>query len=150
MAAYCRGVDRIDPELGRSVFHPDAVADYGDMFQGTGFEFIDFVCEAHRGFLTHTHQIGSISIAVDGDTAASECYVTARLRAENPGGGFVDILSYGRYVDRWARRDDVWRIAHRRYLHEMDETRTIEAGGFAVAGRRDRTDPSYEVLGATR
>ena len=36
LAAYCRAVDRLDMELGRSVFHDDAIADYGVMYQGTG------------------------------------------------------------------------------------------------------------------
>ena len=27
-------------ELGRSVFHEDAVADYGAMYQGTGYGFM--------------------------------------------------------------------------------------------------------------
>ena len=146
LVAYCRAMDRIDVELTRSVFHPDAVADYGAMFTGTGYEFADFIATVHPGLETHVHHLGSIAITVDGDTAGSEAYVLARLRSRDPDGTRTDIISHGRYVDRWQRRDGIWRIGHRRYLHALDETRTITAPLFPVDGARDRTDPVYDVL----
>lgn len=147
LAAYCRAVDRLDMELGRSVFHEDATADYGAMYHGSGHGFMEFVRAAHLTMQTHAHQIGSITIHVDGDHAGSECYVIVRLRAASPDGTLTDVVSHGRYVDRWERRaDGVWRIAHRRYLHTMDERRTVEAVSFPTAGSRDREDPSYTVL----
>jgi len=33
---YCRAMDRVDSELGKSVWHADGLADYGPMFQGPG------------------------------------------------------------------------------------------------------------------
>ena len=36
-------MDRINDALGRSVFHADAVADYGAMFPGTGHGFIELL-----------------------------------------------------------------------------------------------------------
>ena len=102
---------------------------------------------AHLTMQTHGHHIGGITIRVDDDRAGSECYVIARLRMASPNGALTDIVSHGRYVDRWERRaDGVWRIAHRRYLHTMDERRTIEAASFPTTGSRDREDPSYDVL----
>jgi ketosteroid isomerase-like protein len=147
LAAYCRAVDRIDMDLGRAVFHDDAIADYGAMFQGTGHGFMDFVRAAHLTMQTHSHHIGGITIRVDGDRAGSECYVIARLRAQSPDGALTDIVSHGRYVDRWERRaGGPWRIAHRRYLHTMDERRPIESASFPTTGSRDPDDPSYAVL----
>lgn len=147
LAAYCRAVDRLDMDLGRAVFHEDAVADYGAMYQGSGYGFLDFVRAAHSTMQTTGHHIGGITIRVDGDLAGSECYVIARLRRASEGGALTDIVSHGRYVDRWERRSDgVWRIAHRRYLHTMDERRTIEAVSFPTTGSRDADDPSYAVL----
>lgn len=147
LAAYCRAVDRLDMDLGRAVFHEDAIADYGAMYQGTGYGFMEFVRAAHLTMQTTGHHIGGLTIRVDGDHAGSECYVIARLRLASPDGTFTDIVSHGRYVDRWERRaDGAWRIAHRRYLHTMDERRTIEASSFPTTGSRDAADPSYEVL----
>jgi len=146
LAAYCRAVDRLDMELGRAVFHDDAVADYGAMYQGTGHGFMEFVRSAHLTMQTHSHQIGSITIRVDGEHAGSECYVIVRLRAAAPDGALTDVVSHGRYVDRWERRDGTWRIAHRQYLHTMDERRPVAATTFPTTGSRDASDPSYAVL----
>lgn len=50
---YCRAMDRIDPELGRSVWHPDGTADYGPgRFSGNGREIVDRVCLIHAKLLT--------------------------------------------------------------------------------------------------
>jgi hypothetical protein len=146
LAVYCRGMDRIDVDLARSVFHPDAVADYGAMFRGSGYEFVQFHAEVHPAMETHVHHLGSISITVDGDHAGSETYVLARLRSRNAEGELSDTISHGRYVDRWERRQGIWRISHRRYLHAMDDTRPVVGAVFATDGTRDRTDPSYAAL----
>ena len=80
LARYCRGMDRMDDDLARSVFHPDATADYGEgIYQGTGYGFVDFARASHEAMVTHHHQIGTISIVIDGETAGSECYVRAQL-----------------------------------------------------------------------
>lgn len=143
---YVRAMDRIDDELGRSVFHPDAPADYGPMFQGTGHGFIDFVHAAHATMLVHTHQLGSIAIRVDGERAASEAYVTVTLRRRAPDGTLLDTRSFGRYLDRWEKRSGRWAIAARRYLHEMDDCRPVEGNAYATEGKRDRSDPSYALF----
>lgn len=146
LADYARGADRIDLELLRSVFHPEATADYGAMFQGSGYEFAEFLDAVHPGFQSHHHHLGQVIIRVDGDRAGSEAYVIARLRSVNEDGSVTDTTSYGRYVDEWERRDGAWRIARRRYLHHLDEARRSAGGSFETAGARDRTDPSYAVL----
>lgn len=69
-----------------------------------------------------------------------------RLRSRAADGRLHDIVSLGRYVDRWERRDGAWRVTERRYLHTMDETRPVVAYGFATTGSRDGDDPSYGVL----
>lgn len=143
---YCRAMDRIDDELGRSVFHADAGADYGAMYQGSGHGFIDFVHERHAAMLVQTHEVGNISIDVRGDSAGSEAYVTATLRFKADDGELHDIVGKGRYIDRWERRDGRWAISHRQYLHEMDDLRPVSGSRFATQGLRDRSDPSYAVL----
>jgi hypothetical protein len=37
------------------MFWPEASADYGEMYKGTGYGFIDFVMEAHLNFVAHSH-----------------------------------------------------------------------------------------------
>jgi hypothetical protein len=146
LADYARGADRIDVDLLKSVFHPEAVADYGAMFTGTGHEFAEFLGAVHPSMETHHHQLGSIAIRVDGDRAGSETYVIARLRFRNEDGSLTDITSYGRYVDLWERREDRWRILRRRYLHHMDQAVPTPGGSYPTSGARDLTDPVYGVL----
>lgn len=142
---YSRAMDRIDDRLGYDVFHEDATVDYGEMFQGTGHEFIDFVHKAHSTMLVHQHMIGNILIELDGDRAGSESYVTATFRIRQDDGTLMGMRSQGRYIDRWERRGDAWRILHRQYLHEMDESWPA-VQQFVSRGQRETSDPSYAVL----
>ncbi len=143
---YCRSMDRIDPELGYTIWHEDAVADYGEeVYRGSGRGFIDHVCEQHRRTLTHSHQITNIIIELDGDRAASESYVTATLRIMR-GDQLMQIMTWSRYIDQWSRRDGRWGIDKRVAIRDFDEIRDATAMNQLDRGRRDRTDPSYAVL----
>lgn len=144
---YCRAMDRIDTELGYSIWHEDGTADYGpEVYQGGGRGFIDFVCEQHRGVLTHVHQVTNIIIELDGDRAASESYVVADLRIAR-GETLKQITSWGRYIDQWSRRDGRWGIDKRLSVRDFSEIRDVTAMPHSTPGRRDSSDPSYAVLG---
>ena len=116
---YCRGLDRMDREMCDTVWHPGGTGDYGAIFNGTGEEFLDWVWPVHASMRRHSHQITNVLIEVDGDRAISEAYVTVCLRSEPAPGHLVDIVSRGRYVDQWARRDGRWAIEHRRYVDDL-------------------------------
>jgi hypothetical protein len=140
---YGRSMDRLDRDLGYAVFWPEATADYDkQMFQGTGHGFVDMVMEAHLAFVAHSHQFSNIVIEIDGDSARSETYGDVTLRRVDGSGQCFDIRNLGRYVDRWQKRGDEWRIIARTYLHDFDES-TPSKGDFATTGRRDRLDASY-------
>ncbi len=145
---YCRALDRMDRELALSVWHPDGTADYGAMYQGSGAGFVDWVWEAHAALERHSHQITNVLIEVDGDRAASEAYVTVVLWGRPDPDRVVEIVGRGRYVDLWTRRDGRWAIDARRYVHDMQTTTELAATATdtSPASRRDRADPSYEVL----
>ncbi len=143
---YCRAVDRIDPELGYSVWHQDGTADYGeDVYQGSGRGLIDHVCQQHRQTLGHSHQISNIIIDLDGDRAGSESYVTATLRVPK-GESLLQISVWNRYIDLWSCRDGRWGIDRRVTVIDFDEIRQVQPLSKATRGSRDRKDPSYTVL----
>lgn len=143
---YCRAMDRIDAELGYTVWHEDGVADYGEeVFQGTGRGFIDFVCEQHRKTVTHVHQVTNVLIELDGDTAGSESYVFSDLRFMH-GQQLKQVTTWGRYLDRWSRRDGRWGIDKRMAVRDFAEVRDASAMPLPARGARDRTDPSYTIL----
>jgi hypothetical protein len=140
---YARSMDRLDRDLGRSVFWPEATADYHEqMYQGTGYGFIDMVMEAHPNYTAHSHRFSNILISIDGGTATSETYGDVTLRRIDPDGRCIDSRNLGRYVDRWERRGGEWRIIARTYLHDFDQSGP-SAGDFLTTGRRDRLDASY-------
>jgi SnoaL-like domain len=146
---YCRAMDRIDHELGYSVWHTDGTADYGvDVFVGRGHDFIDHVCRQHSGLLTHSHQMSNIIIELDGDHAGSESCVTATLRMKRDD-RLIQMMVWSRYVDRWSRRGGKWGIDHRIAIIDFDETREVTPLTGRAGGSRDRDDPSYEVLKGT-
>ncbi len=143
---YCRAMDRIDHELGYSIWHADGSADYGaDVFQGSGRDFIDHVCKQHASLLTHSHQVTNIIIELDGDKAGSEAYVTATLRMMR-GDKLVQMTVLSRYIDIWSKRDGRWGIDKRVTIMDMDEIREVTPMKQHDRGKRDRSDPSYAAL----
>src|SRR5215213_5971575 len=110
---YCRGVDRADSALVASVYHADGTDDHGS-FKGLGVDFAEYVVRRLSGRYDATmHTIGNPRVCFTGpDSADVESHVCARQRrADN---GQVVLESFGgRYIDRFERRDGVWKIAHR-------------------------------------
>lgn len=144
---YCRSVDRIDPELGYTVWHEDSVADYGEnVYQGSGRGVIDHICSQHRHALAHSHQVSNIIIELDGDFAGSESYVTANIRMTRDE-KLLNISAWCRYLDRWSKRKGRWGIDKRVTLFDFDEVREVTAMNHPGLDSRDRSDPSYKILG---
>jgi SnoaL-like domain len=147
---YCRAVDRLDEPLGHSIWHEDGTADYGAGFYvGPGKGVIDLICRQHRGTTAHSHQVTNILIELDGDRAGSESYCFATLRMEREGTP-LQMSVWTRYVDRWSRRAGRWGLDHRIALRDFDEIREVTPMSAERRGARDRSDPSYAVLGELR
>lgn len=141
---YCRSMDRIDAELGYSVWHEDGIADYGSIFRGTGRGFIDWVCAFHRTLDGQSHQLGVPLIQVHGDRAVSETSVTAALLFTK-GGRQQMSAGRARYLDRWSRRNGRWAIDERRAVPDFSVTTRVDV--LWGEGKRDRSDLSYTLLG---
>ncbi|MEM7569242.1 MAG: nuclear transport factor 2 family protein, partial [Pseudomonadota bacterium] len=60
-------------------------------------------------------------IELEGDVAFGEIYFRAFHRIEEHGLD-RDFLIWGRYIDRYERRDGVWKIAHRTELNDTSRT----------------------------
>lgn len=142
---YCRSVDRLDIAVGYSVFHEDSHADFGDSYVGTGRGWIDHVCERHKDFLHHSHQVTNIIIEIDGDRAGSESYVFATLRRQD-GDSIILHEVWARYIDTWSKRDGDWGIDDRLCIVDYLSIREVETLPGDPRSRRDETDPSYSVL----
>ena len=148
LVRYCRGVDRLDRELLLSAYHPDAIDDHG-VFVGDAAAFADWAFAYHvENQLSTHHMVFNHTLELQGDTAHSEIYWT--FFGENrikP-----DTLAFGRYIDRFERRDGRWAIAARvcvsEAVNELATTALPAAYRAALMGNgpsaRDRTDRSYE------
>jgi hypothetical protein len=112
---YCHGLDRFDRDQAM-IWHEGGLAEYEGIFSGTGAGFLDWVWPVHEGFERTSHQVTNILIAVDGDSATSETYVTVCLR-----GAETDIVGRGRYSDTWSRRDGRWAVDLRRYSDDIQQ-----------------------------
>jgi hypothetical protein len=144
---YCRGMDRRDDALALAVWHADGTADYGaGVFQGSARDFVAQVSRNHLRRTAHAHQIATVGIIVAGDRAASEAYVTVRLRSSGADGGETEEVFVGRYLDRWSCRAGRWAIDHRVWVLDFHEADRPVTSRLAGTGRRDRDDPSYAVL----
>lgn len=143
---YCRSVDRLDVPLGHSIWHDDGYADYGaEVYQGDGRGVIDHICAQHGRTLHHSHQVTNILIELDGDRAGSEAYHFACLRVAS-GERVKQISVWGRYIDRWSRRDGRWGLDRRLTIRDFDEIRDVMPLADHDIGQRNQGDPSYAVL----
>ncbi|MTV82763.1 nuclear transport factor 2 family protein [Secundilactobacillus folii] len=130
LTRYCRGLDRIDEDLIRSAFFSDALIGFpGDVYQGPVDGFVKFLSKEMRDFERTQHFLGNCYIELDGDVAYVETYLMANHRAtmQHKWHG-KHVTLWGRYVDRFEKREGEWRIAQRRLL--LDFQRDDNAGGW--------------------
>lgn len=144
----CRGVDRLDAELIRSAYHPDAFDDHGP-FKGTREEFIAWVLPfMRREYASTSHHLSTQSIEVDGDVAHVETYAIV-VQQKQSGEQTVQLVANTRYADRFEKRHGDWRIAHRIVIMDSARTDTVAAwvGTSPITsmtmGTRDTSDSSY-------
>ncbi len=145
---YCRALDRIDNELGYTVFAEDSEVNYGPTFpSGTGRAFIDDMLEQHRHMIATHHMMTNILIKVDGDKAVSETYMYAACKMPGKEGKTITVEARCRDIDNWECRDGKWVVVKR--IVAGDNTRILshyrDLENYNT-GRDDKSDPSYAVL----
>jgi hypothetical protein len=146
VSRYFRAMDRVDDELGYSIFHDDGYGDYGPgIFAGPGRELIDWLNAYNRTLVTSHHQMSNCTIRVQGDKAASETYVTAAL-VRSDEAGYVLRRVYGRYIDRLSRRDGRWAIDHRFYRRDFYWEERVDGIFIGDSATRTPEDPSYRAF----
>ena len=137
---YVRGADRRDGALMHSCYHADAVDEHG-MFDGPGHEFVDRLMASRPGRGITNHMLGQSLIEIEGEMAVAETYFLALHRLLGDASlSERDFILAGRYIDRFERRDGVWKIAHRRAV--LDQMRMDPAAddwnGSTLAGKAHR------------
>ncbi|MEC3948229.1 nuclear transport factor 2 family protein [Sphingobium sp. HWE2-09] len=144
---YCRGCDRRDFALVRSLYHDDAIDDHGAMFTGGPDAFVAWLPEATAHWDLTRHSISNSLFAIDGDRAEGEHYVEAWHRTRGPDAQQFIVL--GRYLDRYERREGVWKFSYRSLVYDhgsivpVDEESMTRMSNDAPNGRIGRDDPSF-------
>ena len=148
-AKYCRGVDRGCPDTIMEAFHDDASIVSG-AFNGNAKEFsveIGKLLDQVSPRVMHT--VTNHWIEIDGDNAVGESYVFAYqlVQGDDP----QDSLTGGRYIDKYERRNGVWKISHRTFVMDWNDTSPskdlMSLGMFEamVKGTRGKEDPVFAL-----
>ena len=145
---YCRGVDRLDWDLVRSCYHPDATDEHGS-YSGGIDGFIAWISAGLPRFESTTHFTGNQLVEVTGDVAWAEHYaIVFHRRGATAAEPAADLIVNVRYIDRMERRNGEWRIGKRVVIADSEKLETVEGSWLNLAqlppSRRDRTDYSYK------
>jgi hypothetical protein len=144
MMRFCRGIDRLDPEVVLSTYHPDAVDDHGP-FKGSPEEFVRWMIDEWApGLEMASHSVTNERFNIEGDVAFGECTIVFFGRLTEQRGVRFGVA---RYLDRYERRHGEWRISYRTVVSDGLGVLRPENGlpvleGYP-SGRRDREDLSY-------
>ncbi len=128
---YMRGLDRLDRDLLLSLFAEDAWCDYG-FTKGTAEEFVGFAITALQDHAANQHMIGNVLIDIEGDEAFGEVYFNAYHKVAGEA-GFEDVIIAGRYLDRYEKRNDVWKFVYRSERVDWSRTAATQDTYFDLA-----------------
>jgi hypothetical protein len=156
ITAYAHAIDRRRWDIMQNLFHDDAQFAFGTI---TG-DWRDFVEQARAVIdpcLATQHQLGQVMFNFEGENIChTETYMTA-MHTIPPGhpnedvfppkGVIYSAVIAGRYVDRFEKRKNEWRIANRTGLYDWREFREVEGVdmsefGEEACGYHDDRDPS--------
>lgn len=147
---YCRGVDRLELDLVRECYHPDAIDDHGS-FRGGVDDFLAWIGRLLPKYDVTMHFLGNMLVEFSPDSpdvARAETYGVAIH--QKPGAAPELNLTIGfRYLDSFERRGSVgWRIADRlcttEWVRAVDPASIFPVGDrFLRGGRGERSDPVF-------
>jgi hypothetical protein len=150
---YLRGIDRNDGELVQDAFWPDALVDHGhSKFRGEGIGAY-FADVSKHATVNQTHFVMNIVYELNGDLATTEAQALYIAETERNSVPYLFCRCI-RYIDRWEKREGVWRVFHRTVVETWNKIDAIverypyDPG--IIHARGDRRDPSYELFELTR
>ena len=137
---YAHGLDRLDPDLVRGAYWPDAIDEHG-YFNGPAMELVPLVIKSQSRWRATMHCILNHMVALeqDGQFARGEIVNVTYLFGPEQGGrgDACCAMWWGRYLDRYEKHGDVWRIIHRVNVHDRTALFDEAPMDFPVALFRD-------------
>jgi hypothetical protein len=127
-------------------------------YQGSANGFIEWAMEKLGSAGRGVHFIGNILIELHGDIAAVETYFQAKQEAPAASGIVQRLQLFGRYADRFEKREGQWRVAARVVIYDAFEEEIVpvqtDLERFGAArqplGARGQDDPMYALLAEVR
>ncbi len=153
---YCRAADRHDHDLMRSLYHDDAQDDHGAFFKGLAMEFIDRLPQIQAPMEILHHNVTTHNIELRGERAEGEVYILAfhKVKVEE---GSIDLLIGGRYLDKYEKRQGVWKFSHRAVLADwanLHDPSIVDLSNPMIEGSHIGSpgpgDPSYAFFDGFR
>jgi len=118
LARYSQGVDRVDAQLLKSAYWPDAIEDHAGSYNGPAYPWIDATISKFAELRHGWKVIGNPLIRVHGEDAQVESYIFAVNRMPTYRAADRDVFTGARYLDHMQRRGDEWRILKRKAVVE--------------------------------
>jgi SnoaL-like domain len=107
-----------------TTFHPDAVFK-ATWFHGPFSKFVELSSERFRQGGKSMHFLGGTTVEVAGTRAVAQTKMAILSRAMLEANE-VDTTAYGRFYDRFEKRDGVWRIALRDCIYEKTKIEAVD------------------------
>jgi hypothetical protein len=127
LTRFARGADTADIDLIRSVYWPEATDDHGN-FSGNAMAFAEHAIEVLKAFRTTMHLLTNVTIDFPAEHEADvQCYFYAYHEHRPAADGTPPMVTVvgGRYLDRFERRGDEWRILKRVVTMDWNEHRPL-------------------------
>lgn len=145
---YCHAVDRRDYDLLRALYHEDAIDDHSPMYCGPASGFVDWLPAMMENWDATAHILGNMLFLINGNQAEGELTSMAYHRTRD---GLREFIAHGRYIDRYEKRDGIWKFLRRSLVLDWSEERSVDSGGgFSLegiaVGKPGADDPCYERL----
>ena len=139
-----RACDRADMEIWKECFWPEATDNHAGLYSGPMIGLLDLAVPFLGQMKATSHVIYNILIEIDGDFAKAETYCQGYHIQEEPEA--LNITGMGRFLDRFERRGDEWRLINRNLVLDwlMNVPRDGEWSrpyfGLEVEGKRQPDD----------
>ena len=145
-----RAVDRAEMDIWRECFWPEATDSHSGLYSGPMVDLLELALPFLGKFKATSHIITNVLIDIDGDFAKAESYTQAYHIQEEPEA--LNIIGTGRFLDRFERRGDEWRLINRNLV--LDWFMNVPRGGewscphfgHEISGQRVPDDFSYRFF----
>jgi SnoaL-like domain len=152
MANYIRANDRLQLQELADTYHPDAYDDHGT-YKGDVQGLVAWIAKRHESIEQSMHLTSNSVIELDGEHAHVETYC---LLFQHERTGCVNLATrqpsyrrfvFGlRYVDRFEKRSNSWKVAHRVVVWEwaQEEVGSLTMDPAWVTAQRSRQDAVFQ------